>query len=295
MNYNENRANASEQEMNETKDRFFVFLDNLETKLIEFAEASLPELADLGNADTDEYKRAYHRMKAAVIGQIESIRKKASDVKEEKILPFQGSSDSYYKFREACYERYHKLEEQCNLYREKVENTYTEDYEASYQAILNELEIIKNSFCCTQCGNGITIDKIYFTTTYLTCPACQTQNTFEPGSQAKKLEHLGRSLAEQRTRHLLKEHNEIPKKLQQLYLQQHELKLSLIHEKSKAVIVQKEKQIQEFEQQRTELEQKAPQLYRTYLRAMFDEWNKINPTLEQEHEKFYTRLLNEHK
>jgi len=43
------------------------------------------------------------------------------------------------------------------------------------------------------------------------------------------------------------------------------------------------------------LKDKAPKLYQHYLRAMFDEWNKINPDMEQEHEKFYTRLLNEYK
>ncbi len=292
-NNNQNNTNILVQEMNETKDRFFVFIDKLETKLIEFAEASLSELTELASADTDEYKRGYHRMKAAVIGQINSIRKKAYDIKEEKVLPFQGSSDSFYKFREACYDKYNKLEERCNHYLEKVENTYTEDYEAAYQAILNEHEIIKNSYCCTQCGNGITIDKIYFTTTYLTCSACQTQNTFEPSSQAKNLEYLGRSLAEQRTKYLLNEYNAIPNKMQKFYLEQHELKLSLIYEKDKTIIAQKEKKIQALEQQRIALEQKAPELYQIYLRKMFDEWNKINPAMNEEHEKFYVRLLNE--
>lgn len=293
-NNKENNTNILEQKMNETKDRFYVFIDKLEAKLTEFAEASIPELTDLSNTDADEYKRGYHRMKAAVIGQIDSIRKRAYDVKEEKILPFQGSGDSYYKFREACYSRYDKLEALCNHYREKVEDTYTEDYEAAYKAILNEHEIIKNSFCCSQCGSNIAIDKIYFTTTYLTCTSCQTQNSFEPSSQAKTLEHLGRNLAEQRTKHLLKEYYAIPEKLQQLYLQKHSLEISLIREADKAIITQKEKQIQELEKERTLLEQKALHLYQTYLRAMFDEWNKINPALADEHEKFYIRLLNEH-
>ncbi len=290
---NTNENIALEQEMIETQVRFFTFIDKLETKLIEFAEASLPELTDLGNNDIDEYKRGYQKMKAAVIGQIDSIRKKAYDVKEEKILPFQGRTDSYYIFRNECYEKYDKLEKLCNHYRNRVENTYTEDYEAAYEAILTEHTNIKNKFFCSQCGSNILIDKIYFTTTYLSCSACQTQNTFEPSSQAKSLEHLGRSLAEQRTKHLLDEHNELPNKMQELYLEKHHLEISLHTEKDKKIIEQKQAQISQIEAQQKVLETKKPQLYQTYLRAMFDEWNKINPALTQEHEKFYIRLLND--
>ena len=292
---------ATLTEMQQTKERFFIFISKLEDKLKKFAEASIPELKDVNNSDTDEFKREYLRVKAAVLGQIESILKKAQEVKEEKITYFPYTSDNhkisfaYYDFRNECYDRYNQLDELANKYREQIENTFSEDYEAKYQNILDEFESVKDKFRCKQCSSPITIDKIYFTTTYITCPACQTKNTFEPSSQAKMLEHLGRSLAEQRTRHLLKEHDEIPEKSQQLYLKRHELKLSLIREKDKTIIAQKEKQMQELEQQQLELEQKAPELYQKYLRAMFDEWNKINPDMQQEHEKFYTRLLTDNK
>jgi hypothetical protein len=108
------------------------------------------------------------------------------------------------------------------------------------------------------------------------------------------LEHLGRSLAEQRTKHLLEEHNKSAEIPQQLYLQAHQIKLSLIHEKDKQIIAQKEQEIQELENQKAKIEQKIPILYATYLRAMFDEWNKINPDLQEEHEKFYNRILTEY-
>lgn len=277
--------------MQETKQRFFIFIDKLKDKLKEFAEAAIPELEELNNSDTDEYKREYLRVKSAVLGQIESIRKKADEVMEEKIINAHFSSSNFYELRNVCYEKKRQLDDLCHQYREKIEATHQEDYEIKYQKILAEYGNIKDKFHCSQCGSPVTIEKIYFTTTYITCPACNTRNTFEPSSQAKQLEHLGRSLAEQRTKHLLKEHDEIPGKSQALYLQRHELKLSLIHEKDKNIIAQKERQMQELEQQRKELEQKAPELYQKYLRAMFDEWNKINPDMQQEHEKFYNRLL----
>ena len=145
-----------------------------------------------------------------------------------------------------------------------------------------------------QCGSPILIPKLFFTTTYLSCPACQTRNTFEPSTQAKQLEHIGRSLAEQRTKYLLKEHDAIPNKIHDLYLQIHDLKLSLIHEKNKNVIEKTKKEMIELGRLKLELEQKQPILYQTYLRAMFDEWNKINPDLAEEHERFYNRLLTDY-
>lgn len=282
--------------MQETKERFFVFIGKLEEKLKEFADASITELEALSKSDPDEFKRGYHRMKSAVLGQLDSIRKKAMDVKEEKIDRAAFSLDGHnYQLRTECYERYEQLEKLYSRYRGLIQNTEVEDFEAKYQKILDEYEAIKDKFRCVQCGSPITIEKIYFTTTYITCPACQTRNTFEPSSQAKMLEHIGRSLAEQRTAHLLKEHDAIPEKTQELYLQTHHLELSLIHERDKKVIAQKTQEIQELRRQKEELESRRPGLYHTYLRAMFDEWNKINPALAEEHEKFYTRLLNDYK
>jgi len=74
----------------------------------------------------------------------------------------------------------------------------------------------------------------------------------------------------------------------------HQLKLSLIHEKNKSIIALKQKQAQELAQQYEALQQQAPELYQNYLRAMFNEWNNINPLLKTQHEEFYKRLLDEY-
>lgn len=284
--------------MKETQERFFIFIEKLKEKLREFAEASIPELIEMNNTDTDDYKRSYYRMQAAVFGQLESIIKKAREIKEEKIAYFpsnENNRNAYYQFQTECYAKYQELENLYNIYRNQVENTFSEDYEAKYQKILMEYESIKDHFKCNQCSSPIVIDKIYFTTTYITCPACSTRNTFEPSSQAKTLEHLARNLAEQRTKHLSEEHNRISEIPQQLYLQKHQIKLSLINEKDKSIIAQKEQQMQGLEEHKIEIEQKIPVLYTNYLRAMFDEWNKINPDLQEEHEKFHNRLLTDYK
>jgi RNA polymerase-binding transcription factor DksA len=290
------QAENEQKEMQETKERFFVFIGKLEEKLKEFAAASIPELIEMNHTDTDEFKRGYLRLKSAVLGQLDSIREKASAVKEEKITYFPYASDTlemssaYIQFRNECYDRYSLLEDMCQEYRQRIEDTQVEDYELKYRKIVDEYEAIKDKFRCVQCGSPITIDKIYFTTTYITCPSCQTKNTFEPSSQAKLLEHIGRSLAEQRTKHILQQSDAAGKEERDLYHKAHQLRLSLIHEKNKEILHQKEKEMEELEQQRQEAASRQPILYQKYLRAMFDEWNKINPDLTNEHERFFTTL-----
>lgn len=284
--------------MKETKERFFLFISKLEDKLSEFAEASIPELEELNRNDTDEYKREYSSMKNAVLGQLESIMKKAREVREEKVTNFpyhENERNAYYEFRNECNQKLNQLDELNAVYCEKIENTEQEDYEIKYRKILDEYQITKDQFHCSQCGSLVPVDKIYFTTTYITCSFCNTKNTFEPSSQAKTLEQLGRSLAEQRTAHLLLQYQEVCKKSQQLYLQIHELELSLIRETDKNSVAQKEKQIQELKEQKEKFEEQEPKLYQHYWRTMFDEWNKINPDMEEQHEKFYIRILNEYK
>ena len=81
----ENSYPLSKKEMEETKARFFSFIEKLEQKVEEFSASSLPELVEMNQTDTDEYKRSYQRMKAAVIGQLDNMQQKALEVKNEKI------------------------------------------------------------------------------------------------------------------------------------------------------------------------------------------------------------------
>ncbi len=303
LNFSNNKNNielqALQNEMDETKNRFFAFVEKLELRMKEFVEAAIPELIELNDSDADNLKQGYHRMRSAVMGQLSNIRQKANQVLEEKVDYFQRiacqqNRDAFYDFRSSCNQRIEQLEKCYHHYQNEIDATDCEDLEIAYQKILDEFEEIRNKFTCIQCGSPISIDKIYFTTTYIACLTCHTQNTYEPSSQAKGLEHLGRSLAEQRTAHLLKQYTETSSTDQELYLQKHQLEISLINERDKKVIAEKTNQIEALEKQRQELQNSRPVLYQTYLRAMFDEWNKINPAMQQEHEKFYTRLLNQH-
>ena len=62
---------------------------------------------------------------------------------------------------------------------------------------------------------AIEIEKIFLIETYISCPYCQTQNTFAPSTQARNLQNIARGLAEQRTAHLYEEFERESKKEQE--------------------------------------------------------------------------------
>lgn len=251
----------------QTQDRWFSFIDKLEARMDEMCLTAQPELLDVLKTDKDPYKRAHGQMLMGLLGQISQMREKANQAKEEKIIPFiQASSsqlpsvisasgrkyhDLIYTFRMACLERHHVFEQKADHYIALLRETANQqNLEAVYQEQLEAFEKTKDSFTCKQCGGHITIPKMFFIATYVNCPYCQTQNTFMPSTGAQMVLHQARSLAEQRTAHLLK-----------------------IYEENGL---------------------RDPQLYKQYLRSMFDEWNKIVPDMAGENEKFYERLLKDH-
>lgn len=243
-------------EMSENRERWFAFLDKLESRMDELGEAAIPELVEAYGDKNDLYHQKWYTMSSGIKGQYKSIIEKVRAVKDEKIsaffnyhineVKFDGKyREVLYNFREDCLKREDVFEEKYHLWHEKINATEEEDLELKYQNIISEFEAIKNSFSCKQCGAPLLIEKIYFISTYISCTNCYTQNTFEPSSEAKQLEHLGRTLAEKRTAHLLKAY-------------------------------QKENK---------------PILYETYLREMFNEWNKIVPDLSEQNERFYESQL----
>lgn len=286
-------------ELQDSEQRFFAFLEKLEAKIQELCEAAIPELNDLFNNDTDVHKMTFHRMYSGIMGQLENIRKKAYDVNDDKILNLYYNlkskvsvSSPHYQllneFRTRCSDRYHKIfDKNYNYWREQIESTREEDFEKKYQQILAEYESIKNGFTCKQCGSGLTIEKIFFISTFITCPSCQTQNTFEPSTQARSLQFLAPNLAEQRVAHLYEAYNYQIELERELYFKSHEMHLSATFEKDKKIKAEKEQKEKEFEVLRQEAIKKAPELFFTYLRAKYDEMHKILPDLKEHNEVRY--------
>lgn len=244
------------QQIRETQERWFTFLQKLEERVEELCQAAIPELKAMRSSTDAVYEANTGQVWSGIRGQINQVREKARQTDEQKIRPFYRQLDhaglSYQvalSFGEACAERYRRFEDFCHNWEEQLEAATKQDHEALYQKILDEHEQIKDQFKCLQCGSPIALEKIYFTTSYLQCPACRTQNTYEPSTLAKSLSWIARSLAEERTAHLLEAYHQDP-------LQQ-------------------------------------PDRYRSYLRALFDEWNRIIPDMAASNEKFYQRQLDD--
>lgn len=284
------------EQLEETQSRLFTFLEKLEERMKELTEAAILELQTLRMEDEQEFGIMLH----GVNGQLNSVRNKASNTYEEKVEVLYDQihssidfSDPYYrklnKFRSKCSDRFHtKFEDvyhQCQSLLAQLNHT---DYAELYQQILNEHDSIKDQFKCQQCGDMIPLTKIYFTISHLTCPSCQTKNTFHPSTLASRLEEIGRGLAEQRTQHLLDKYNREQERERELYFQAHEMKLDNSFNPEPEILAQ----IEQLEKLCKESKALAPQLYQQYQRAMFDEWKKLVPDLAEQTENFYQGLQN---
>ncbi|RZJ51485.1 MAG: hypothetical protein EOO19_00450 [Chryseobacterium sp.] len=289
-------------QLQESQQRWFAFLEKLESKMEEFAEAAIPELKQLIEEDDDIYKRTFGKVYSGVNGQLNNIREKARDTYDEKIIDVYQNFNSQISvlsahhdlisdFRTACSDRYQEFDDRYDYWRKQIEKTQERDLEIEYQKILDEFETIKDKFNCKQCGGNITIEKIFLIETYIACPYCQTQNSFEPSTQGRMLQNIARSLAEQRTVHLYEAYEIENNKERDLYHQRHELSLSKIHESNSKILNDIKSQMDDLEEQRQNAIKNAPKLYEVYLRAMYDEWNKITPDLKEHNEKMYQNQL----
>lgn len=290
--------------LQETESRWFVFLEKLEAKAAELCTEAIPALKEMANDDTDFDKRNFYKVMSGVKGQLRNIRDKGYNAYDEKILNFQyqlkeevsllsPQHEFISDFRNRCAERWNKdFQDTLNNWEAKIEDASKQDYEAAYKKILTEYESIKNKFTCKQCGSPITIEKIFFISTYIACQSCSTQNTYEPSSQARSLQLIARDLAKQRTEHLYQAFLAENSLERELYFKKHTLSLSRIHEKDKSVLTQKEQQMEELENRRQQVIVNAPILYQVYLRAMYDEWNNITPDLAAHNEVMYQNEIN---
>ena len=293
-------------EMQENETRWIAFLEKLKVRMNELGEASIPELEASFAESGDDYTSPYHKMLQAINGQFNSMKGKAEDVKEEKIECFYDNHkwevehgtkerEMLDEFRTNNYKHFESFEEYYDLWIEKIEATKIEiDPEEKYQNIFNIYEGLKNKFNCSQCGSKLKIEKIYFLSTYIQCKHCQTQNTFDPGSDVKELEWVTRSVAEKRTQYMLDEKAALEQRDQDLYEETHNLKLDITFEKDKSKIEQGNKRISELEQEKQRCSLKAKEIYPKYLRAMFDEWHKLMPDMKDKNENVYQSLLDLH-
>lgn len=287
------------QHLEATEQRLDVFLHKLSLRAQELLSGFEHEAPGIRAGDT-LYGQAYSRFLAATRGQIQKLREKVREVEETQITPVFYSHTSQsgnavysmvYEWRNRCQARILQWEEQLyTLEAAAIERAEWQDYEAVFHKHLNQYHAEKEEVFCKQCGAKLTINQVFYYSVYITCAFCHTQNIFDPGTSARQLEDTARKLAEQRSRPLLEQQQFYQQRERDLYMQAHQLQLSLVHETNSRIIQEKQQAITRLEEQRQEAVLKAPELMEAYHRSVFDELNRLLPDLREHHEKFYRAI-----
>ncbi len=238
-------SKTAETNLTERANTYFLKMEARSKELMEEVKESAQLLAD---ADTDPYKRSYLQFKSGILAQFTAIIQKGSETFQNQILP-----------KANTFEMMH-VSNLYNTWQSKVlymmthafEGVMERNLEKEYSEIMEEYNRARNTFHCKQCGARLAVKQFYFTATYLTCEFCQTQNTFDPGSNARMVEHMARSLAQSRCK----------------------------------------AEYEAYRQKRSMEGQKAAAVaYERYVKAMIDQMNIILPGMEEQHQNFYNRLL----
>lgn len=196
--------------MNDLQIRFDNFIKKLTERANELAKEVRSSVQDIYDEDTDEYKRSFSNFKAGIQGQLRGLITKADEVFQTQIEPhnpryFMNITDPRW---DAHNEWFRKIHDSFSDWRDYIQNLSNDIFknvqkkspEVALQEIIDEYNAVKDNFNCTQCGGKLEINEIYFISTYIPCPYCQTQNTFVPSSRMRELEFTAKDVAMQRTK-----------------------------------------------------------------------------------------------
>ncbi|MDR2122470.1 MAG: hypothetical protein LBP34_05025 [Flavobacteriaceae bacterium] len=281
-----------------------MFLDKLNKRAEELYNAALPELNALKKNDDDPNKSTYNKILSGICGQLDLIRSKAYHAHDQEILDFyyclrrseitssHPLSRSLDNFREICYESFNEFEQSLYEMRDRLREEKREEIEEEYAKIIDSFNVAKDKFRCSQCGHLLPVERIFFISVHIPCPACNTQNTLEPGRQARNLQFIAKKLAEKRCEHLLAAYRNEKQNERDLYHKAHAIKLDSIHKSDKDKAIAK-KQMEDINLERERSIKNAPHLYAAYLRAVCDEMNDILPEFKAHHEKIYFEQINQ--
>lgn len=190
-------------------DRFKAFLTKLENRALELET----ETVEAGQQINDFDEIRFIHFKAGITGQYDALKVKAKEVFKEQIYKKSFAyhyseedvrSDNYMSAYDA---KVTETEALLDVFDDKIdsilENIFSkikvESAEQKLQHLLDDYQINKNNFCCSQCGANLKIDQVYFVSAYVTCEFCQTQNTFVPSTKMSLLPDLVREVATEKT------------------------------------------------------------------------------------------------
>lgn len=242
------RDNIQQPETSTPFGRLQIFLGKLDDRAQEIAKEVEESAQLIADADTDPYKRSFLQFKSAIIAQFTQIIQKASSTYQTKVIPSARGMEMleiapYYSDWNA---------RMVNMMEKLFNGVLERDLEKEYALTMEEYNLAVDAFHCSQCGAKLDINRFYFQSSYITCEYCQTQNTFDPGSKARMIEHIVQPLARARC-----------KDLYQIY---------------------QDKKTQTSKRD-------ARDEHEAYLDALITEMNSILPGMEQQHQSYRARLV----
>jgi len=239
------------QETTDIVMRLQVFLGKLDQKAQDLYAEAKENAQAIADSDPDPFKRSYYQFKMGIQGQFQALLQKANTTYQTQVLP-KANMFEQMKLTTIYSEWHVKF---MDLMADVFQGVQLRDLEKEYREIMDDYNETKEKFNCSQCGGKLEINQFYYISTYITCPYCQTQNTFHPGTKTRMLELITRDLAEYRHRDL-----------KNIY-----------------------KGIREEQGVKA-----AEQAFRTYMRAVIDEMNVIQPGMETQNDQFYRRIVEEY-
>ena len=195
--------------MRDLEQRFRVFIEKLTERAESLAEETRGAIQEIYDEDADPYKRSFGNFLMGVKGQFKGIIDKAEEVFKQQIKPhalsFLKTQTPEGELQEEWFRKIHddfeKWKDKMRDLAESIENQVKKpSAEEKLREIVEEYNAVKDKFHCSQCGANLEIKELYFISTYITCPYCQTQNTFVPSDKMRGFEFVAKDFAEEKTR-----------------------------------------------------------------------------------------------
>ena len=195
--------------MKDLEQRFRVFIEKLTERAESLAKETSDSIQEIYDEDADPYKRSFGNFLMGVKGQFKGIIDKAEEVFKQQIKPhapsFLKTQTPEGELQEEWFRKIHddfeKWKDKMRDLVESIENQVKKpSAEEKLREIVEEYNTVKDKFHCSQCGANLEIKELYFISTYITCPYCQTQNTFVPSDKMREFEFVAKDFAEEKTR-----------------------------------------------------------------------------------------------
>ena len=195
--------------MRDLEQRFRVFIEKLTERAESLAEETRGAIQEIYDEDADPYKRSFGNFLMGVKGQFKGIIDKAEEVFKQQIKPhalsFLKTQTPEGELQEEWFRKIHddfeKWKDKMRDLADSIENQVKKpSAEEKLREIVEEYNAVKDKFHCSQCGANLEIKELYFISTYITCPYCQTQNTFIPSDKMREYEFVAKDFAEEKTK-----------------------------------------------------------------------------------------------